>query len=203
MTWGNRGALLKHCVVGKVLSMSKHPNADRLSLCEVKTDKGTKKVVCGGSNLRVGMKVAFAHAGARVRWHGTEMVTLEKTKIRGEESEGMICTAEELDLTAEFPASRERVLIDLGDDDAEVGTPLRAFLGLTDTIFHIDNHAITHRADLFSHIGFARECVAINLAVWKKSKRSLHPNSPKMLSHSMCMWKIPLDAALLRDTRTD
>ncbi|MEK7591746.1 MAG: phenylalanine--tRNA ligase subunit beta [Patescibacteria group bacterium] len=176
---GEQGALLKHCVVGKVLSMSKHPNADRLSLCEVKTDKGTKKVVCGGSNLRVGMKVAFAHAGARVRWHGTEMVTLEKTKIRGEESEGMICTAEELDLTAEFPASRERVLIDLGDDDAEVGTPLRAFLGLTDTIFHIDNHAITHRADLFSHIGFARECVAINLAVWKKSKKKSAPKFPK------------------------
>lgn len=166
-----QGAILKNCVVGKVMTLSKHPGADRLSLCDVKTERGMKKVVCGGSNLRVGMNVAFAHAGARVRWHGTEMVTLEKTKIRGEESEGMICTAEELDLTALFPESKEKVLIDMGND-APVGKDLRSYLGLNDTVLHIDNHAITHRADLFSHIGFARECVAIGIAKWKKEPKA-------------------------------
>ncbi|HLD71827.1 MAG TPA: phenylalanine--tRNA ligase subunit beta [Candidatus Peribacteraceae bacterium] len=173
-----QGAILKNCVVGKVMTLSKHPGADRLSLCDVKTDSGVKKVVCGGSNLRVGMNVAFAHAGARVRWHGTEMVTLEKTKIRGEESEGMICTAEELDLTTLFPESKEKVLIDMGDD-APVGKDLRSYLGQSDTVLHIDNHAITHRADLFSHIGFARECVAIGIAKWKKEPKMPSFTFPK------------------------
>ncbi|MBI1812242.1 phenylalanine--tRNA ligase subunit beta [Candidatus Peregrinibacteria bacterium] len=162
-----QGALLDHCCVGRVLSCEKHPNADKLSVCRVSTDHGGKNVVCGGTNVRVGMRVCFAHAGATVRWHGTEMMTLTKTTIRGIESEGMICTAEELDLLDLFPRSRERTVIDLGDGEEGVGQDLRTFLGLTDVVFHIDNHAITHRADLFSHIGIARELVALGLAEWK------------------------------------
>src|SRR5438309_9554 len=61
-----QGELLRHCVVGKVMTVMKHSNADRLSVCTVQTDRGMKKVVCGGTNLRVGMKVAFAHVGACV-----------------------------------------------------------------------------------------------------------------------------------------
>ncbi len=165
-----RGALLRECVVGKVLSVKKHPNADRLSLCEVQTEKGVKNVVCGGTNLHEGMRVAFAHSGATVRWHGTEMVTLQKTKIRGEESDGMICAAEELDLQSLFPQSTDRNIIDLGDGDKDIGMSLQKYLGLNDVILHIDNHAITHRADLFSHLGFAREFVALGLATWKSEK---------------------------------
>lgn len=162
-----QGALLDHCCVGKILSLSKHPNADKLTLCDVKTDKGVKKIVCGGTNLREGMKVAVAHVGATVRWHGTEMMTLAKTKIRGEESEGMICAAEELDLAEMFPEATDHSIIDLGDDDKGVGDDLREYLGLKDVVLHIDNHAITHRPDLFSHIGVAREFVALGLAKWK------------------------------------
>jgi phenylalanyl-tRNA synthetase beta chain len=172
-----KGALLNHCCVGKVLSVSKHSNADKLSLCDVQTDKGVKRVVCGGTNLRVGMRVALAHVGARVRWHGEEMMTLEKTKIRGEESEGMICAAEELDLAAEFPEATGHNIVDLGDGDDGVGTSLKEFLGLDGAVLHIDNHAITHRADLFSHVGFARELVAIGLATWKKKRPTF--TSPK------------------------
>ncbi|MDO8469238.1 MAG: phenylalanine--tRNA ligase subunit beta [Candidatus Peribacter sp.] len=163
-----QGGQLDGCCVGKVLTLAKHPNADRLSLCDVSTDQGKKHVVCGGSNLRVGMRVAFAHVGACVKWHGEGMVTLAKTKIRGEESEGMICAAEELQLEHLFPEATGHEIIDLGDGDIGVGTALRAFLGLTDTVLHIDNHAITHRPDLFSQMGFARECVALGLATWKK-----------------------------------
>ncbi|MDD5470258.1 MAG: hypothetical protein PHO92_05690, partial [Candidatus Peribacteraceae bacterium] len=123
------GALLVHCCVGKVLTIAKHPNADKLVLCDVQTDKGKKRVVCGGTNLREGMCIAFAHVGATVRWHGEEMMTLEKAKVRGEESAGMICAAEELDLTAQFPEAVGRNIIDLGDD-ADVGVPLRKYLGL-------------------------------------------------------------------------
>src|SRR3989338_1837332 len=164
------GALLKHCCVGKIMSLAKHPNADRLNICEVKTDHGTKKVVCGGTNLRVGMRIAFAHSGATVK-QGKEMMTLEKMKIRGEESDGMICASEELALEDRFPpkaSEGSRPIVDLGDGDDGVGKDLRSYLNLSDTVLHIDNHAITHRADLFSHVRFARECVAMGIATWKK-----------------------------------
>ena len=174
-----QGALLDGCCVGKVLKIDKHPDADKLQLCNVKTDKGTKRVFCGGTNVYEGMKVAFAHIGARVRWHGTEMMTLEKTKIRGQESEGMICGAEELDITTQFPASVGPIIVDMGEGDEGVGKDLRSYLGLTDTVLHIDNHAITHRADLFSHVGFARECVAIGLAKWKRDPTFQSPTFAK------------------------
>lgn len=176
-----QGNLLHHCCIGKVLSIAKHPNADKLSLCAVQTDQGTKHVVCGGTNLSKGMCVAFAHSGARVRWHGTELQTLQKTKIRGEESEGMICAAQELDLTQQFPDSKEHTIIDLGKVDTHIGKPLREYFGLTDEVLHIDNHAITHRPDLFSQSGFARECVALGLGTWKKNtspKKLLFPATP-------------------------
>jgi len=175
------GSDLQGCCVGKILSLTKHPNADRLSLCTVQTDKGKKKIVCGGTNLREGMRVAFAHVGTEVQHDGERMV-LEKIKIRGEESEGMICAAEELNLLDRFPPDEEEgkfAVIDLGDGDDSVGTPLAKFLGLTDTVIDIDNHAITHRADLFSHIGFARECMALGLAVWKKEPVFTPPVFPQ------------------------
>lgn len=170
-----QGALLTHCCVGKVLSVEKHPNADKLKLCEVLTDKGAKHVVCGGTNLRTGMRVAFAHIGATVKWHGEEMMTLEPVKIRGEQSEGMICAAEELGIESLFPQCTGHDIVDMGDSDADIGKPLKEVLGLNDVILHIDNHAITNRADLFSHIGFAFECTAIGIAKWK-------PDSAKAMS---------------------
>ncbi|MDD5751903.1 MAG: phenylalanine--tRNA ligase subunit beta, partial [Candidatus Peribacteraceae bacterium] len=174
-----QGAQLQKCCVGKVLTLAKHPGADRLSLCDVQTDQGVKRVVCGGTNLRQGMRVAFAHVGAQVQWHGEETVTLQKTTIRGEESEGMICAADELGLAALFPACTGHSIIDLGDGGEGVGQELRSYLGLNDTVLHIDNHAITHRPDLFSHIGMARECVALGLATWKKTQSSKKPAFPK------------------------
>jgi len=174
-----QGALLDHCCVGKILTLDKHPNADKLQLCSVLTDKGEKPVVCGGANLRVGMKVAFAHIGATVKWHGEEeLMTLEPIKIRGEQSEGMICAAEELDIVAEFPECTGHDIVDMGDGDEDVGKPLKEVLGLSDVILHIDNHAITHRADLFSHIGFATECVAMGIAKWKDMPEIKTPEFP-------------------------
>lgn len=171
-----QGTLLQHCCIGQVVKISQHPNADRLRVCEVNTDKGTKTVVCGGTNLREGMLVAFAHVGGTVR-HGTETITLQPIKIRGVESSGMICAAEELDLQGLFPTSKEdgeRPVIDLArhpwSDMPAPGTDLREALGLTDTLLHVSNTAITMRPDLFSQRGFARECVAIGLASWKNPR---------------------------------
>ncbi|MBI2117989.1 hypothetical protein HYT95_03760, partial [Candidatus Peregrinibacteria bacterium] len=203
------GELLHQCCIGKIIAVKKHPKADRLFLCEVETDRGKKRVVCGGSNLRTGMFVSFAHAGAHVRWHGKELVSIEKTKIRGEESEGMICAASELGLEHLFtPALSDgpSPILDLSElriknQELRIGQNLRDALGFTDVIFHIDNHAITHRPDLFSHIGFARECVAIGLAKWKerpKDKPIAFPKAPlPFVIHNDCRTFVPRYSACL------
>ena len=168
-TMENIGEHLENIVLGKIEKIMPHPNADKLRLTIVDNGKEKLQVVCGGSNLKEGMKVAFAQLGAVVRWHGTEVVKMEKAKIRGEESYGMICAAEEIGLSEMFPKKEEHEIVDLSHIDAPVGTPLAKVLGLDDVIIDVDNHAITHRADLFSQRGFAREFVANGLGKWKKS----------------------------------
>ena len=173
-----QGKLLENCCMGKILSIAKHPDADRLNVCEVLTDKGTQTVVCGGTNLRVGMRVGFAHVGANARMPDGGLLKLESIKIRGVESNGMICAASELELEDLYPPTEDqgkKPIIDFGDGDENVGKPLGEVLGLDDIILHIDNHAITQRADLFSHLGFAFECVAIGIATWKNMPEFTQP----------------------------
>ncbi|MBN1258666.1 phenylalanine--tRNA ligase subunit beta, partial [Candidatus Peregrinibacteria bacterium] len=179
-TMERQGEHLEGIVVGKVAELSKHPNADALTLAKVDNGQEVLKVVCGGTNLKEGMKVALAQIGAVVKWHGTEVVKMEKAKIRGEESFGMICGADEIGLLEMFPKKSEKEIVDLSHLDVRAGTPLAEALGLNDVVLDIDNHAITHRADLFSHRGFAREFVANNLGAWKKQKIFKMPatNSP-------------------------
>ncbi len=179
-TMERQGEHLDNVVVGKIIELKKHPNADALRLVAVNDGTENFKVVCGGSNLREGMLVAFAKIGAVVRWHGTEVVKLEKAKIRGEESFGMICSSEEIGLEEMFPRKSEKEIVDFTSLDLRVGAPLAEALRLKDTVLHVDNHAITNRADLFSHRGFAREFVANNLGKWKKAKAFKMPvnNSP-------------------------
>jgi phenylalanyl-tRNA synthetase beta chain len=175
-----QGALLAHCCVGEILSVNPHPNADKLRLVMVKTDKGEKKVVCGGTNLKVGQKVAFAHIGATVKWHGGELMTLAPVKIRGEESHGMICAAEELGIETQYPAKPEdgeRPIVDLGDMKA--GQPLKEALGVSDAIFDVNNTAITTRPDLWSHRGMARECIALGLGKAKPEPKRPALKFPK------------------------
>jgi len=167
------GLRLKGCCIGKILSVKKHPNADKLSLCDVQTDQGQKRVVCGGTNLREGMITVFAHVGATVKRAaaGGEVVTIQHMTIRGEDSNGMICAAEELGLEERFPPKLEegaRPVLDFTSLGLMVGDAVAKALGMNDVIFHIDNHAITNRSDLFSHVGVARELVALGLAKWKK-----------------------------------
>lgn len=172
-TMEDTGAHLDKVVLGKVEKIMPHPNADKLRLTTVNNGQEKLQVVCGGSNLKEGMKVAFAELGAVVKWHGTETVKMEKAKIRGEESFGMICASEEIGLDEMFPKKEEHEIVDLSHIDAPIGTPLAKVLGLDDVVIDIDNHAITHRADLFSHRGFAREFVACGLGKWKSDPASL------------------------------
>jgi len=137
-------------IVGKVLKADKHPNADRLSLCEVDTGgPATHRVVCGAPNVRAGMTGAFAVVGAKLS--GTP--TLEAATIRGVTSQGMLCSERELGLSDEHKG-----IIAL-PDDAPVGADVGTFMGLDDTVFDV---AIPpNRGDAASVLGLAREIAAV------------------------------------------
>ena len=160
----SEGKKFENIVYGVIKSVESHPDADSLKVCMV--DGGESEdtqIVCGGSNLSVGQGIALAKLWASVVWHGEwEPVVMKRTKIRGVESFGMICAAEEIYLSDEFPQKSETEILDLSHLDAAPGTNLADLLEKNDAILEVDNKAINHRPDLFSHIGIAREIEAIN-----------------------------------------
>jgi len=156
----SQAAPLDKIVVGKILSVNPHPNADKLRVCDIDIGNEKLSIVCGGSNLSDGMKVAVAMVGAKVKWHGEgEPVEIQPTKLRGVDSFGMICSANEIGLATGREGERE--IVDLSYLEAEPGTLLSEALGLNDTIIEVDNKSLTNRPDLFSHYGFAREVAAL------------------------------------------
>jgi len=148
-----------HVVVGKIITIAPHPQADKLRVVEVNIGDRRITVVCGAANIYVGMLVAVALPGAKVKWHGQgDWVTLEAATIRGVKSAGMISAASELGLPASLSPDG---VIDLKTSPAKPGQPLAKALGFNDVIFTIDNKSLTHRSDLFGHLGIAREIAAI------------------------------------------
>jgi phenylalanyl-tRNA synthetase beta chain len=144
----NRFALLEGFVVGEVLTKEKHPNADKLSVCTVSTGAEQHTVVCGAPNVAAGQKIAFAPVGTRIP---KGEFTIEQRKIRGVESQGMICSESELGLGD----SHEGIMV--LPPDATAGTPLGSVLG--DVVYDIEITA--NRGDWLSHLGVAREVAAI------------------------------------------
>lgn len=151
-----------HMVVGVINTIEQHPNADKLRVCMTDIGGRVESIVCGGSNLREGMKVAVALPGSVCRWHGEgEPVEIKKSKLRGVDSYGMICGAVEIGLADLFPTKEEAHILDLSDFDASAGTPLADALDLNDIILEIDNKSMTNRPDLWGHYGIAREIAAL------------------------------------------
>ena len=151
-----------HMVVGVINTIEQHPNADKLRVCMTDIGGRVESIVCGGSNLREGMKVAVALPGAVCRWHGEgEPVEIKKSKLRGVDSYGMICGAVEIGLADLFPTKEEAHILDLSGFDAPAGTPLADALDLNDIILEIDNKSMTNRPDLWGHYGIAREIAAL------------------------------------------
>ena len=152
----------EHMAVGVINAVEQHPNADKLKVCKTDIGGEVKDIVCGGTNLRAGMKVAVALPGAMCRWHGEgEPVEIKQSKLRGVESYGMICGAVEIGLADLFPTKEEAHILDLSDFDAPAGTPLADALDLNDIILEIDNKSMTNRPDLWGHYGIAREIAAL------------------------------------------
>lgn len=149
-------ASLAGYVVAEVVSAEKHPDADKLQVCRVTTGKEELQVVCGAPNARAGMKGVFAPVGAYVP--GIDL-TLKKVKIRGVESNGMLCSERELELSDEHTG-----IIELSDQ-AKVGVSAADALGLDDPVIDI---AITpNRPDCLGVRGVARDLAAAGLGTLK------------------------------------
>jgi phenylalanyl-tRNA synthetase beta chain len=144
-TWDN-------VVIGEVIALNPHPNADRLKLATV--NLGTEQVttVCGAPNIGLGQRVTFAHIGARlIDPHTGEAIVLKPAKIRGVVSEGMVCSEKELGISD----SHEGILV--LPPEAPIGATLGVYLG--DAIFDLD--ITPNRPDCLSMIGTAREIAAL------------------------------------------
>ena len=169
-------------VVGKILEVKKHPNADRLKICI--TDIGEDKpvqIVCGGSNLYEGEYVVVSKPGAEVVWHGEgEAVKVEETKMRGETSYGMICASSEVYLSDFFPSTDETEIIDLKGIECKPGDNISDIVEMNDTVLEIDNKSLSNRPDLWGHYGIARELSAIyNVPLKNLPKYELDRNLPE------------------------
>ena len=152
-------------VLWEIKEINSHPDADKLKVCMVDIWGENTQIVCGWTNLKLWQKVAVAKIWATVSWHWQETITMKKTKIRWVESNWMICASEEIWLDWQFPAESSTEILDLSNISSNAWTPLNEALNKTEVILEVDNKAINHRPDLFSHIGIIREIYAIN---WEK-----------------------------------
>src|SRR5256886_2065975 len=154
-----RGANIDKVIVSQITASSRHSNADRLTVCEVDDGSGAKRqIVCGATNYKVGDKVPLALPGAKLP-NGSE---IRKSKLRGVESEGMLCSPIELGLGDD--ASGLLIL----PPDAKIGTPI-GDLFPEDTI--LDVEITPNRCDLLSHFGLAREIAALTGKKLKSTPR--------------------------------
>lgn len=137
-------------VVGEVLSVIQHPDADKLRICQVSDGQSVTQVVCGAPNVRGGLRVPFAQVGAVLPGD----FRIRKAKLRGVESSGMLCSASELGISDDASGLFELPA------DAPVGTSLRDYLQLDD--YSIDVDLTPNRSDCLSIRGLAREVGVIN-----------------------------------------
>jgi phenylalanyl-tRNA synthetase beta chain len=142
-------------VVAEVLAVQQHPDADRLRVCQVNVGEPEPlQIVCGASNVRAGLKVPAALIGAELAGD----FKIKKSKLRGETSFGMLCSAKELGLATEANG-----LLEL-DFDAPVGQDIRDYLSLDDVVLELD--LTPNRADCLSAEGIAREISVLNNMNW-------------------------------------
>ncbi|MFH1711694.1 MAG: phenylalanine--tRNA ligase subunit beta [Patescibacteria group bacterium] len=158
-------------VIGEVTELKAHPDADKLKLAMTNIGGEVVQIVCGGQNLRQGMRVLVALPGSSVKWHGEgDFVELKEVKIRGEQSFGMICAPAEVGFE-KFPC-REHDIWDLDDlTQAKAGTSFAKAFNLDDQIFDIE--VTTNRPDSMSIIGLAREAGAATESIFDFTPSSL------------------------------
>src|SRR5689334_7300677 len=150
------GGEFEGIVVAEVITRDKHPNADKLSLCRVNDGKSERQIVCGAHNFKAGDKVPMILPGHTLPAKaGEQPLTIKVGKIRGVESQGMMCSPQELGM----PDQVDGLLI--LREDAKVGQPFAEFLGRPAGDVVYDLEITPNRPDLNSVIGIAREIAAI------------------------------------------
>lgn len=163
-------------VVARVVECGKHPDADRLSLCQVDTGTGElTQVVCGAPNVRQGLNVAFATVGTVLPGE----FKIKKAKIRGVQSFGMICSSTELGLDGDGAGILELA------DDLGVGTSVDELWGYSDTVLDIE--VTPNRPDWLSHLGVAREVAALY------GTKLTPPPTLKPPANAERGWKVEID----------
>ena len=164
---------LKNFVVGEVISCEKHPNADKLKVTKVDLGNGNvEQIVCGAPNVALGQKVPVATSGAIIKDGKGGEFEIKKMKLRGESSNGMICSKKELRLSEDHGGIWEM------DSDLVPGTPLADIIDTTsDTVFEIG--LTPNRADAMSHFGVARDLYAA-LKNRKLSAEKINKNFKKV-----------------------
>jgi phenylalanyl-tRNA synthetase beta chain len=138
-------------VVARVLEVGRHPNADRLSLCRVDGGGGELRVVCGAPNVRAGMVVPLATVGATLPGG----LVIKRSKIRGEESQGMLCSARELEIADDHEGILDLATFAAGAAAAAPGTPLDSVLEPPDAVLEVE--VPFNRPDGLGVVGLARE----------------------------------------------
>ena len=164
---------LEHVVIAQVLTCEPHPDSDHLHLTTVDVGTGTPlNIVCGAPNVAAGQKVVCAQIGTKIYTSDTEYYEIKKGKLRGAVSEGMLCAADELQLGTDHAG------IMVLPDDAPVGMPAKEYFHVQDDwLFEV---AITaNRMDAISHIGVARDVVAVRNTREGKQLKIQWPEAPK------------------------
>ena len=146
---------IDNLVVGEVLECADHPDSDHLHVCKVNDGKTVRQIVCGASNVREGIKVIVALPGCILPGD----FQIKEGKIRGVESNGMICALFELGLEEKNDETYAAGITELPDTSKVGEDPLRV-LGLDDTIYDLDNHKRRNN-DCYYHIGFAYEVATV------------------------------------------
>ncbi|MEE9272482.1 MAG: phenylalanine--tRNA ligase subunit beta [Robiginitomaculum sp.] len=165
--------------IAKVISAEKHPDADRLKICQVETREGVLQIVCGAPNARAGMTVAFAPLGAFIP--GLDFSLDKKPrKIRGIESFGMMCSTKELEI-----GDDQDSIMDL-DNTLEMGMPLADALGLNDPV--IDFEVTPNRPDWLGVDNIARDLATAGLGKW------ITPDVKSVKGSFPCSLKIEINA---------
>ncbi|MEP7195301.1 MAG: phenylalanine--tRNA ligase subunit beta [Saprospiraceae bacterium] len=182
---------LKGVVVGEVLECLPHPNADRLKLTKVFLGSGdAEQIVCGATNVAVGQKVFVATIGSSLYPKNGDPIIIKKSKIRGEESNGMICAEDELGLSDLHDG------IMVLDPEAKPGQPASEYLKLqSDVVFEIG--LTPNRADATSHLGVARDLAAWFM-VHEKVKKEIKLQDKKY-DFKKAINPIPFEVKIVRE----
>jgi len=146
---------ISHLVIGKVLECAMHPNSDHLHVCKVDVGSEVVQIVCGAPNVREGLKVIVALPGAVLPGN----FEIKAGKIRGEESNGMLCALFELGVEEKTEENYAKGIHEV-EESVEVGSDANLYLGTGDVLYELDVHK--HRNnDCYYHIGFAYEIASI------------------------------------------